>query len=64
MFQPEKIIIADDHPLFRLAEYAGLSSGQITVTGTINTCFGHPEFLQNSFELKDKASYLEFSASK
>ena len=43
--------------------YSNLKSGEISVTGAVNTCYGHPEFLQNNFELKGSNSYIEFTTA-
>jgi len=42
-------------------KFDNLVGGKVLVSGTANTCYGHPEFLQNTFNLADQVSYLEFS---
>lgn len=41
--------------------FQNLTGGSILVSGTANTCYGHPEFLQNTFHLANNDSFLEFS---
>ncbi len=42
-------------------EYAGLSTGTIYLTATVNNCFGEAEFLQNNFEVDTSVGALVFA---
>lgn len=41
--------------------YSNLSAGELQLSGTVNTCIGHANYLQNDFYLSNDSSYIEFN---